>query len=690
MEEKLEEVFNTTLKGIKGFEARSCQQEMAGQIVQAYLKSQIALVEAGTGTGKSLAYLIPAILWAIKTKERTVISTHTIALQEQLLLKDIPLLLKVLNVDLKAVIVKGMGNYLCLKRLEEVSDLDLPSDLPLDRIKDWSEKTKEGSYSSLPFFLPVANWEKVNADSHSCSHIHCPHYKECFVFRARRHAEDAHLIVANHHMLLADLAARERSQGKEEKSLIPSYSRVVVDEAHHLEDVALSALSCKFDRLWLVRLLGRLHSETHPERGRFYMIREMIKEPQSSLIPRLLIDLPASKNGLVELIAQAFAVLEAFCQKTFGEKEARWRLRQEHLEHPLLLQEVIPQFQQLVKALEKFIQSLQSLKTDIDQISMDQSTIVQGIAAKLDEYRLGLEKFFENDDQLTRVRWVEVNTSGSNLTLVDARLDVSQFLREKFFSTVATASLCSATLSCAGGFKHLRQALGINEEFAVTENIYHSPFDYATQSLLAIPTDLPDPAESTFIQNAIATIEQALEISQGGAFILFTSYEMLHMVHQALHPFALEKGLLFLKQGDGSRQMLVEQFKKEKRCVLFGTDSFWEGIDIAGNALRLVIITKLPFRVPSDPLVQAVSELLDKSGKNAFMDYQVPQAVLKFKQGFGRLIRTKEDKGAILCLDKRLSTKFYGKLFIKSLPECKIVTGTSNEVLEAMKAIVSL
>jgi len=668
----------------KNFEERPGQQDMARQILHAYIQKKIAILEAGTGTGKSLAYLIPAILWAIKQKEKTVISTYTIALQEQLLVKDIPMLFKALQVDLKAVIVKGMNNYLCLRKLKEMNE-----DREIEALHKWSEHTQEGSYSDFTFPLTASSWDKVKADSQNCSHIHCPHYQECFFFKARRLTEEAHLLIVNHHILFADKAIKKQKDYREERAIIPSYKRLIIDEAHHLEEVALDALSKRFDRQNLMRLIGRIYSELYPESSCLTLIRQAIHKVTPSLMARLEIELPAEKRELADRIEKAFYGLEAFCRTTFFSKEARWRLRLQHFQNPFLQREVIPLFDELVYSLKKFAQSLQGLKEEIEKALPQYALELQAVTLRLEEQAEGLEAFFVGVENATRVRWVEASSTGNNLILVDAQLDVSSYLKEEFFTPLSTLVLCSATLSSSGHFHHLRERLGVSQELSISEHIYDSPFDYASNALLAVPFDLPDPGDSLFIKEASHFIFEAISASNGGAFILFTSYEMLRHVYQQLAPLAEKKGFHFLKQGDASRQLLIEEFKKKKRAVLFGADSFWEGVDIIGDALRLVILTKLPFRVPTDPLTQALSEIVEKSGKNSFMDYQVPQAIIKFKQGFGRLIRSKTDKGCTLCLDKRLITKSYGKLFLQSLPACKTLFAKNEEVLNHMKGMWS-
>jgi ATP-dependent DNA helicase DinG len=675
VEKKLEQLFSSEgclKKAFKDFEERSGQKEMAHQVMRAYSQDEIALIEAGTGIGKSVAYLLPAILWALHNKEKTVISTYTIALQEQLLYKDIPALLQLLKADLKVVLVKGMSNYVCLRKLDELHEEDRES----SQLKSWAERTYEGSRSDISFSLSAPTWEKVSADAYACSHMQCPHYKNCFFFKARRKVQDAHLLIVNHHLLLVDLAARKRKDYKEDKAIIPFYRRIVIDEAHHLEEVALNSLSQRFDRHHLVRLLGRLYSDLAPERSRFFLIRQAITAPHSALVARLEIELPAEKRALVERCEKAFAALQQY----MAAPESKFRLREEHFKTPLWAT-IKNLFSEFTFHLKRFIASVENLKKEIEEEFASHAVELQSILWRLEEQAEGLEVFFSPDQESQKVQWVEV--SSLNSALVEAKLSISSYLQEEFFEPLATASLCSATLATGGNFDYFKSRLGISGK-TVTENIYLSPFDYKAQALLAIPTDFPDPVDPLFSQRAFEIIARAVEISRGGAFILFTSYEMLKAAYQALQPFAEQRKMLLLKQGETSRQLLIEKFKAKSDAVLLGTDSFWEGVDVAGEALRLVVIVKLPFKVPTEPLTEALSECVEKTGKNAFLDYQVPQAVMKFKQGFGRLIRTKTDRGCVLCLDKRMITKAYGKHFLKSLPPCRTLFASTKEVLEGL------
>ncbi len=609
----IEEAFS-----LLSLEERTEQKQMAQRIYEAYENNEIALIEAGTGIGKSLAYLVPAVLWALKHQEKTIISTHTISLQEQLIHKDLPFLIKALGLDIQVMLVKGMNNYLCLRRLDDVEDSK-----EIDKLKIWGEKTKDGSRSSVPFPITSSTWDQVKAESDFCTHVHCPHYKQCFFFKARRKVEEAQILIVNHSLLLTQMV-----KGKE--GVLPEVQRIIIDEAHHLEEITLEKLSKRYSRRGLLRLLGK----------------EM--------------DFPEEKLALINKIDAAFS----------GLKGSYSLLKPDHLfwkggakEH----------FIELADALKKYAQSLFGLEKSLEN-RKEKQTAVLTIAARLEENADGLKAFFSEENNPKKVRWVE------DETLVDAHLDVSTYLEKEFFAPTSTVTLCSATLTTARSFEFLRERLGIKSA-RVTENIYDSPFDYKNRTLMLVPTDLPDPNEPSFIEEASKRISQAIEASKGNAFVLFTSYDMLEKCYEKVAPHLPYE---FMKQGDLSRQMLIEQFKEKDGCVLFGTDSFWEGVDVAGESLRCVIIVKLPFKAPNDPLMEAYAQALTAEGKNPFFDYAVPQAVVKFKQGFGRLMRQKSDRGCVLCLDKRLVTKTYGKIFLKSLPPCQTLFLKTDKVMEAM------
>jgi ATP-dependent DNA helicase DinG len=655
----LDELFSDTgllKKSLPSYEARSGQQQMSKQIWEAFEEEKFALFEAGTGIGKSLAYLIPALLWSYKTGEKIVVSTYTIALQEQLLEKDIPMLLKALGIELRVVLAKGMGNYLCLKKLEEQD---------FESLASWAAKTTDGTRSAIPFSVTGEQWEKVYAESDACSYLKCPHYKQCFFFKARDKVQDADLIIVNHHLLMANLLARET------QSILPPFTRLIVDEAHHLEHVARSSLTKTLHRIEIFKILARVHSDHHPETSRLMYLRELLKKDKALEI-RLGIDLPGERRDLTLKINSAFDLLDQYNQ------QYKWRLTSEFLKTSDWKEKWVPAFMAVAEGLKRYCASLNSLKGDVpDEVRSKADGALADIAGTIDRLKeviATIDQFFTSES-LEDVRWAEKTPEGVILSL--AQLDVAPYLEEKLFTPLKSTILCSATLTISNQFEHVKKNLGLNEE--AIEGVYPSPFDFKTRTRLMGFSDLPPPNAYHFIKEAAQVIREAIKISGGGAFVLFTSYDMLSKCAQEL------SDLSFLKQGDRPRHQLLEEFKSQKNGILLGTDSFWEGVDVAGEALRLVIIVKLPFPVPSEPLIEARAEYLKKQGRDPFNEDSVPQAVMKFKQGFGRLMRRKDDRGCVLCLDERLFNRPYGKTFLKSLPECVTSFQPKNVIFKEMR-----
>lgn len=707
-------------KSIKGFELRQQQANMMENVLDAYNHNQISLIEAGTGTGKSLAYLIPALLWAAQTKERTVISTNTIPLQEQLLLKDIPTLIKALKLDLRAVIVKGMSNYVCLRKFQETQEESLllnPKEAEeFAKLEGWRANTKDGSRSSLPFAPSATLWEKVAAESDTCTRTKCPYYEECLFFKARRRAADAQILVVNHHILFADLVRRQESEDIKDPGILPSYSRLIIDEAHNIEDIATDYFASHISQMEILRLLARLTSENGEKvQGKLPLLKSKLTshyknehtKEVTSLFQRLTFDLPGFRQELIKATHDTFQTFFEFVhhfeerplveESTQGDNKLRlldvhqagdfWKLR------------IIPQCKTLLEAFARYVGSLDALQADVKHLK-NQTLEEQlgGILFEIDALRLRLEglsdilsNFIKENLPPNQVRWIEIQAlkSAINTALIDANLDLSQLLVDYLFSKFATIILCSATLTTNNGFHFVRNRLGLIEHKLknreIKENIYDSPFNFERQALFGIPTDIPNPMDPKFTQEAAKQIAKILKVSRGNAFVLFTSYSMLKTCYDILANELKEQRFNVLKQGDADRRSLLTRFKTEDRSVLFGTDSFWEGVDVVGEALRCVIIVKLPFKVPTDPLIQARSELIAKNGGEPFMDYSLPQAIVKFKQGFGRLIRNRTDRGCIVCLDNRILTKRYGKLFLKTLPDCQKAFLPSEELYVEME-----
>lgn len=704
-------------RSLKGFEPRKEQQQMMGNILHAYNENQIALIEAGTGTGKSFAYLIPAILWAAQNKERTVISTHTISLQEQLLLKDIPIIIKALNLDLKAVLVKGMGNYLCLRKLQEAHDERLffseNEKEELQKIEIWNETTKEGSRSGLPFAPSQTTWERVCAENDTCTKTKCPQFQECHFFKARRKANDAQILIVNHHLLFSDLSRRAEQENYTDPAVLPVYTRVIMDEAHHIEDIATEYFAKNINRLNLLRIIGRLTAEKQADaHGKLPLLKQKIaqyyssKTPSSevlSIITRLNIDLTGHKNDLLTHIVKTFDTFSHFATSALPtlnkqEKENRLRLLPNHKTHAFWENAIVPDAREFISATAKYVGAIDSIDQDIkalkdeklDEITRGIRHEILALANRLKETATALSDFVLSELTPNKVRWIEFQSShfNENIHLNDADLDISKACVNFLFSKFSTIILCSATLTSNQKFQFIKERLGLTEKLLpnqpITENGYNSPFDFEKQAMLVVPTDLPNPTDPQFIKIASERICQIVKASNGNAFILFTSYAMLTACYQLIEKRLTENRFTLFKQGDESRQKLIEKFKKKERSILFGTDSFWEGVDVAGDALRCVVIVKLPFKVPSDPIIQARSEAIVANGGDPFTSYSLPAAIVKFKQGFGRLIRNKTDRGCIVCLDSRILNKGYGKQFLNSLPNCQKLFCTSEQMEKQM------
>lgn len=713
--ESIEHVFSSTgllSRFVKGYEIRHQQKEMALKVMEAYDEGLIVLAEAATGVGKSWAYLTPALLWAAARKGPTVISTHTIALQEQLIKKDIPFLLKVLGVDLQATLVKGMSNYFCFRKYEELMQeklfLTAAEQLELEKLEKFSETSQEGSLSDVNFPLSSGIWEKVSAERSSCTHVECPHFKSCFFFKSRKQLAESQILIVNHHLLVADLSARLRPDFQEEKSILPKFSRLVIDEAHHLEEIALESFSVKIDRLDLARYLGRLYSDIQPHKSRLGLLKGAIsmKRKKISSEAALLLDveIPTQKRSALTVLDDFYEATEDFCDKELVKeqsselREKRWRFSAEKALTPAWLEGVKDKFLVLQEEWKKLFSLLEVLKKETLRGLSDEDreffaphfTAIEIVESTLSQRLTQIEQFVLAPSDEKRVRWIEAASSLAmkNTTLVDARLNVSEYLKNLLFSSKETVVLCSATLTSNQNFSFLKQQIGLgSKEFEkrIVEKTYDSPFDFQKNALFLVPNDIAFSHEPDFFNQAVAIIKKIIKASDGGCFLLFTSYEMLQKCYDKIVNASDSPKFSYMKQGDLPRQTIIERFKQRKDSVLFATSSFWEGIDIAGDALRCVVLTKLPFRVPTEPLFQAMSEMYEKEGKDPFSEYSLPQACLKFKQGFGRLIRTKNDRGCVVCLDKRVMTKSYGKVFIKSLPPCPVIYKSSQEVVNQME-----
>ncbi len=605
------------------YEFRAGQLEMAEAVEQAFNDRRHLLVEAGTGTGKTLAYLVPAIM----SGKRIVISTGTKNLQEQLYLKDIPFLQQHFEQELRVCYMKGRNNYACRQRiydaekepvlsgLEEVADFQI--------IQEWEKTTEYGDRAEIKT-LPESSsaWAKIDARRDLCTGQRCPQFDRCFITQMQRRAAESDIIIVNHHLFFADLAIKDGEFG----SIIPDYEAVVFDEAHEIEDVAGQYFGLSVSNL------------------QFADVRRDI----TALCKR-------KEMGRVELDRMLQGMEEAanFFFSLFPPGEGR----RGFTEHAVFRERNADAYQDVLSSLEAVHVQLQLLKENLGEV-IPLAVRVQGLADNLRRWVEGVQTHY--------VYWIERRNRGVYLQATP--IDVSMLLTEKLFDKVPSVTLTSATLAVAGGFDFVQQRLGIAY---ARQLIVSSPFQYPEQALLYVPQHLPDPRGMDFLPRAAEEIIKLLELSQGRAFVLCTSYQSMKQLHDRVAFDILYPTLI---QGTGPRSALLEEFRRTKNCVLFATSSFWQGVDVQGEQLSCVIIDKLPFAVPSDPVVAARTDALKKSGGDPFREYQIPQAAIALKQGFGRLIRSRTDRGVLALLDHRITRQRYGQIFFDSLPDYAFTT----------------
>jgi ATP-dependent DNA helicase DinG len=625
------------------YEFRRGQLQMAQAVEEALEQRRHLVVEAGTGTGKTLAYLVPVI----RSGKRVIISTGTKNLQEQLFFKDIPFLEQALFPDgkghLNVCYMKGRSNYLCRKKLYDLTDQPVLNGLEeieqYRAIAAWEKATQTGDRAELAE-LPEASalWHKLDARADTCLGQKCSSWEKCFITEMRRRAMESDIIIVNHHLFFADLGIKQQAGDAPDAGVLPEVGTVIFDEAHELEDVAGSYFGVSISN-------GR--------------IEELCRDVELLLQKNhaLSVSVSSALKSLREKSQFFFSVLPP------GEGRIPFENRRDFLE------ENGDDFLALQQSLDRLLAELENLPSKPDEVFT--------FGRRTRELQVQLSFLMESEDRNT-VFWIERRSMRSggaqrqHVFLQATPIDVAPILKTCLFENLDCTVLTSATLAVNGGFEYIRRRLGLDH---AREQVLTSHFDYASQALFYVPPDLPDPRTSQFTTEAVTRVRRLLEISRGRAFVLFTSYSQMNEIYQRLLG---ELDFPMLRQGDAPKTALLEEFRITPNAVLFATSSFWQGVDVQGDQLSCVIIDRLPFAVPSDPIVSARVKAIEADGGNAFFQYQVPAAVITLKQGFGRLIRSLHDRGVLALLDNRILKKAYGRTFIDSLPPYRKTTDLAD------------
>ena len=695
MELKKEQILNLFLKGggffekIEGFEYRKEQIALIEKIIEVFNTNKYLIAEAGTGTGKSLAYVLPSVFLG----EKVIISTNTKALQDQLFLKDIPLLEDILEKKISVGLAKGKGNFICLRRqrgyLEDLAKFNSEEIEYLNEMKKGVEGT-EKEYEDMPRGL----FSKISCDD-VCQRKNCSHFEECFYYKNKKKLQAADVIVCNHHLLACDLALRESSENFETSLVLPAANYLVVDEAHNIEDIFIksftSSLSKKglewiFSRLYSVKskqgVIAKLHQNSDDlnidDRQKFNEIVKFFVDDFESRLMAMIYNFNQVADYIKKIGESRFST--KYRVKPSIAKSQRWIIAVVNKLHNIDAE--------LISILTKLemMGSLVSLKSDNDEKN-------GFLLLEFEKIRTSIEKFssligrFVDCEADRDVRWIEVFDETNNIKFNITPIDISQHLNNTLYHIFRSVVFTSATLSTNKNFDYISKKLGLTllEEETRDSIILDSPFDYKKNSSIIIPKISENPNSKDYTKRVSPIIKDfCLELG-GKTFVLFTSFSMLTSVFTQIKNDLIRSGITPLSQAEHNKETLVEKFKKMDKSVLFGTSTFWEGVDIRGDQLQCVIIPKLPFMVPSEPIVEAKMEMIEEQGGTSFFDFMLPEAAIKLKQGFGRLIRSKVDRGVVVFLDNRLYSKGYGKQLLNSLPDSPVVVDSFHKCLESFK-----
>lgn len=676
-----------------GFEERPGQIALLREIARAFNGGRVGVFEAGTGTGKSYAYLIPAMLWALQNKERVVISTGTINLQQQLVEKDIPAAQRIIGREVKAVLLKGRQNYVCLRRLAEAGNerelFDADTDT-LDRIAAWAKTSPTGSRSDLSFMPDESVWGRVNSESDACMGMRCPFREDCFVMRVRKDAADASIVVVNHHLLFADIESRMGGAGYDDTAVLPPYRRIVFDEAHGIEDSATSFFSETITRFKLAKQLNLLYRAYRGSVAGFLVQVSAVATAEDFL---------HRAGAAVQDVRAALLGLDEIGLSVLGDDQAA-RIHAGSAER---FEAVFPAMDALRAALASFTGMVREVLETVSEEDRDIPSVweTKSVLRRLEDMIVLCRSFCEwneHDDRvfyLQKVRLPPKRQGDAPVHFVQftqTPLDVAPLMDEGVFEPMSCVVCTSATLRTGTSFSYWMRRTGISfvEEERLSQGVFESPFPYRTNAIFAVPRDAPMPDSGFAFQDYVEETVPRLILAAGGrTLVLFTSYDSLRHCYASARAALAAEGMTLLRQGDDDRFRLLDRFREDTSSVLFATDSFWEGVDVPGESLSQVIIVKLPFSVPTDPVFAARSEAVERRGGSSFMELSVPQAVIKFRQGFGRLMRRSDDKGVIVVLDRRIVEKAYGRQFTTSVPMTRRMYNPLEDILRAVRRFFS-
>lgn len=663
---------------LEEFEPREPQIEMLRLVVQSFNEEMHAICEAGTGVGKSFAYLLPALQWAEDNGERVVISTATITLQQQLIDRDIPTVQRLLGTSLKAVLVKGRGNYLCAARLGEAlsdqSELFEEADSDLEAIREWAGVTPTGSRSDLPIHPKEEIWTQVNADGDSCSPSRC-RAQDCFLLKARRAAANAQVLVANHHLLFSDLNLRVAGIGFDATAVLPPFQRLILDEAHTVERIATSYFSEEVLRFGVLKSLRRL-LRTRGSRSVGLAVKLAAEAGDSAL--------PGELKGLISQVEESIDDLDEralpWCEQRSAVRLVDLpaeRVRSDFVDPSKALQGA------LLRLAERLGDALALIEDEDNSVAID----ARGAVRRLEAFAAVCERIpdynSEREETVFYAERVRSRHGTSCVRLVCAPLDVSDLMVESVYRPLRSVICTSATLTVARSFENWKSRVGfLRYGEPVLQGLYDSPFDYQSRVLLTTTSDAPMPNSDSYTDFLCDFLSKLLPLTEGRALVLFTSYRMLDAVYAAIRPALTQHSIPVIRQGEDERTRLLDRFRSEAASVLLATDSFWEGVDTPGRSLEVVVLCRLPFGVPTHPVAVSRSEAIELRGGNPFMELSLPDAVVKFKQGFGRLMRRGSDRGIVVVTDPRITRKRYGPLFFRSLPQTARFDGSTPDVLQ--------